>query len=63
VPVADITHADPQRLFHDWNDLLAAIRQTGFGTGQAHLGPEQELLLMTRLGRTEWQPFKTRLQD
>jgi hypothetical protein len=26
-------------------------------------GPEQELLLMTRLGGTEWQPFKTRLQD
>jgi len=27
------------------------------------LGPEQELLSMTRLGRTEWQPFTTRLQD
>jgi hypothetical protein len=27
------------------------------------LGPEQELLSMTRLGRTDWQPFTTRLQD
>jgi hypothetical protein len=34
-PVTDITHADPQPLFHDWKDLLAAIRQTDFGTGQA----------------------------
>ncbi|WP_153885417.1 hypothetical protein [Microvirga tunisiensis] len=33
--MTDITHADPQPLFHDWKDLLAVIRQTGFGTGQA----------------------------
>jgi hypothetical protein len=26
-------------------------------------GPEQELLSMTRLGKTDWQPFTPRLQD
>jgi transposase-like protein len=27
------------------------------------MGPDQELLSMTRLGRTDWQPFTPRLQD
>jgi ribA/ribD-fused uncharacterized protein len=30
---------------------------------RTYSGPEQELLSMTRLGRTEWQPFTPRLQD
>jgi transposase-like protein len=29
----------------------------------AFKGPEQELLSMTRLGRTDWQPFTTGLQN
>jgi L-lactate dehydrogenase (cytochrome) len=43
--------------------MLTVDSITGGNRERDKRGPEQELLLMTRLGRTEWQPFKTKLQE